>query len=547
MNTLDGQADGGIPSAAPSQHVPPPLPPPLRPPSPYPPTRPATPIRRGYIAAHWHGDLSLALSYWVNLVLVTIVVRILFVGLSGFDWQRHPLTWAFACTAICVLVSLLIAAWQYVGVWRAAERSGSGWGVVARILVVIGCLGSCFATLNNARVLTDMAHAVAIQRTWNDFHVGVSPDGRAIAATGTMGVGFTDQIEQAFADHAGIHMLRIASRGGSVNEGAALYEFLHTHPDITIEADGLCASSCTRAFIGATRRWATPRSWFGFHQMRSLLANAFSTDYVTTQQDDFKQELRELGASPDFIRLAFAKQGGDVFVPDSDELFKNHIIDAVDADGQRWQADAWQSEQFLDALRRDPQSRGLAQAFDRIAVVQPTIYQQWLQNDLAVPRHPLDAAAKQRNANFWHALDNARRHQLERASAQDVRGYAVSERQALAMLRQRLSPSACGRYASGVAISLGNQASAFKGTLAPGYLALFSGNDTVQLPDQAWRTSLIDALRKHQAEHWSSQGELADEAHWSAACTQQMATLDQLLDAPGAAGDLALRAYLRVR
>jgi hypothetical protein len=117
----------------------------------------------------------------------------------------------------------------------------------------------------------------------------------------------------------------------------------------------------------------------------------------------------------------------------------------------------------------------------------------------------------------------------------------------LTMLRQRLSISACGRYANGIAISLGDQAGAFKDAVGPGYLARFSGNDTIHLPSLAWHASLTDALHKHQEERWAAHGELADAAHWSANCSRQLATLDQLLNAPGAAGDLALRAYLRAR
>ena len=486
-------------------------------------------------------------SYWVNLVLVTFVARILLAGLGRLDWQHWPLSRGIAVTAIAVLISLLIAVWQYVGVWRAAQRSGSGWSVVARIIVVIGCIVSCFSMRSNAMALTGMAHAAAVQGTWNDFRIDVSPDGSAVDATGAMGVGFAAQIEKAFASHAGIHMLRIASRGGSVSEGVDLRDFLHAHPDITVEADGICASACTLAFIGANHRWATPQAWFGFHQMRSLLANTRSVDYVARQENGFKQALSALGASPDFIRLAFAKQGNEVYVPDDAELFRNDIITAIDANGRRWQADAWQSEQFLQALRQDPHGRALAQAFDRISVVQPAVYQDWLQSDLAVPPHPRRAAAAQRSDNFWHALDAARMRQLELASVQDVQRYALSEQQTLQLLRQQLSPSACGRYASGIAIALGDQAGAFKAAIGPGYLALFSGNDTVLLPSQPWHANLAKALRQHQAERWTSHGELADEAHWSTTCSQQLATLDRLMHAPGTAGDLALRAYLRVR
>lgn len=551
MNVGDGESDDRVRPAASSWPVPPPpIPPPLPPwplPLPYPPTGSAKAIRRGYFAAHWHGDLPLALSYWVNLVLVTLFLRMLLAGLGRLDWQRRPLSWGIAVTAVAVLICLLIAVWQYVGVWRAAERHRSGWSVVARIIVVIGCIGGCFGMRSNALVLTGMAHAAAVQRTWNDFHIDVSPDGSTIDATGAMGVGFAAQVEKAFTSHAGIHMLRIASRGGSVSEGVDLRDFLHAHPDITVEADGICASACTLAFIGADQRWATPRAWFGFHQMRSLLANTRSVNYVVTQQDGFKHALSALGANPDFIRLAFAKQGNEVYIPDDAELFDNHIITAIDADGRRWQADAWQSEQFLHALRHDPHGRVLAQAFDRISVVQPAIYRNWLQGDLAVPPRPRRTAAARRNDNFWHTLDAARIRQLDLASAQDVHRYALSEQQALQLLRQQLSPSACGRYASGIAIALGDQAGAFTAAIGPGYLALFSGTDTVLLPPRTWHASVARALRQHQAERWAPHGELADEAHWSTTCSQQLATLDRLMNAPGTAGDLALRAYLRAR
>ncbi len=117
----------------------------------------------------------------------------------------------------------------------------------------------------------------------------------------------------------------------------------------------------------------------------------------------------------------------------------------------------------------------------------------------------------------------------------------------MGMLRRQLSPSACGRYASGIAITLGSHGGAFRDAVGSGYVALFSGQGIVRLRTPAWRASLGSALRQHQAERWTAHGELADEAHWTAACSRQLATLDQLLATPSANGDLALRAYLRVR
>ncbi|MBL0116022.1 MAG: hypothetical protein IPP45_11855 [Sphingomonadales bacterium] len=103
---------------------------------------------RNYFIRHWNGDLSLPISYWVNLIL--------FVGLGAFG-----LVFLFALFENAVN-DLRIASfgwlmfwplvyglwvWAVVGVWRSAtnhvHRSGpSGWATVAKAMVIL----SAFST-----------------------------------------------------------------------------------------------------------------------------------------------------------------------------------------------------------------------------------------------------------------------------------------------------------------------------------------------------------------------------------------------------------------
>ena len=52
-----------------------------------------TPVpKRGYFSRHWHGELSLAKSYWINFWLLSIVLTVLLVFWIAFS-KVSPNRW----------------------------------------------------------------------------------------------------------------------------------------------------------------------------------------------------------------------------------------------------------------------------------------------------------------------------------------------------------------------------------------------------------------------------------------------------------------------
>jgi thiosulfate reductase cytochrome b subunit len=105
-----------------------------------------SPAARGdsYVARHWRGDLSLARSYWVDGVLITILIStILYVGVSVFGLSSPGDAGRSSAGFIVLAILILVYAWQSVGIWRSAghyvDRGGNKvWAILAKILVVTG-------------------------------------------------------------------------------------------------------------------------------------------------------------------------------------------------------------------------------------------------------------------------------------------------------------------------------------------------------------------------------------------------------------------------
>ena len=91
-----------------------------------------------YITAHWRGQLSLPMSYWVNgcvltclFVMFYIVVHDLVVPKPS-DRMEMPL----AILAIMFLNCPVLLTWQTMGLFRCARRRGGYWSVVAVLMFV---------------------------------------------------------------------------------------------------------------------------------------------------------------------------------------------------------------------------------------------------------------------------------------------------------------------------------------------------------------------------------------------------------------------------
>ena len=99
-----------------------------------------------YLAAHWRGEHSLARSYWVNGVLLTIAIRLAFLAMEPLQ-QDVRLEAQLVTGLVLLAVVAIVVVWQLVGIWRSAAnstvRNGRAfWPIVAKIMVVIGAISA---------------------------------------------------------------------------------------------------------------------------------------------------------------------------------------------------------------------------------------------------------------------------------------------------------------------------------------------------------------------------------------------------------------------
>jgi hypothetical protein len=509
-----------------------------------PPRLPPAPPRpsSGYIAAHWKGELPLGQAYWFNGVLLGFAL--VFIQSVLLEWLKssHPsLTRVLLVAAGYAVVRLVISVWQVVGILRSAALSGSRWAIVVNILMVLtifGTLGRLPADLHQLQLL---AHGAAEQRRFDHFTIAPDSVGQAIVASGTVGIGYADAIVDAFSSHPSIHRLVLDSVGGDVDNGMQLHDFLVAHPDIAVEVDHLCVSACTLAFIGGNERIVSAKATLGFHQMRSMIDSRISVDYAGSAQEKYMTLLSARGASPDFIRRAFAKQGDDFYAPGADELFDNHIITGLRIDDRVLTAEQWRTEQFLYSFSLHAHSKRMGDALALIRQQWPAIYGAWVARDLHIHQEPV---RQQRlvdyNNAMWQALHAARRAAMRTVTADHVRHFAMARRDMLQSISTRLSADACGRYLSADHFDARDQAEAISMANGESYASLFTDNDpsrTITIA-QALGARLLTEARNHVAQ--SIPPRPGNEFH-AQLCHQQIALLDQLLALPGAGSDMALR------
>ena len=491
--------------------------------------------------AHWRGELSLAQSYWVNDVLVGFVFSLLGQGLAAALKSTHPaLATVLAVLVLFEVVRLTIAGWQITGTLRCAALSGSGWAVVVNCLMIIGVIATLGVTVRSIDIIKGLARGAAEQQRFSNYRVAVAPTGDAIVAQGPIGLGYAQTVINIFSQHPQIHQLRIDSIGGDVDNGMQLHDYLIGRPDITVEADGLCASSCTLVFLGGEHRILGFKGRLGFHQFRSVLDTHESIESVEGKQEAYKQLMSKRGASPDFIRLALAKQGNQAFFPDVDELFANGIITGVRLGNRLLTAEDWRSEQFLYEYRERPEMRQLGLVLDSLQQHQPALFNDWVRRNLEAKKLP-DPKARSRGYTYslWTTLHAARRQAMYTASGVDVRRFVDNRLQIMMLLRDRISADACGAFLQGQSVTWGDQTHAYLELTGEGYAALLSGTDPVQIKPTDWQRGDRE-LALAQAATAPHSHAVDDNA---SVCQRQMVLLNRLVTLPPAQGDLAMRSY----
>ncbi len=287
-----------------------------------------------YIRRHWRGELTLARSFWVNVVLVNLgsVAVAFWLKENGPDWD--PVELARASLAVLAAQLFLLTPWQVVGCWRSATRRADetgkrlGGALVKGLLTfgLISTVGSLSTDAESYRRL--LQFAMETPASEYEYEVLLLPEGDAIEVRGDLGPGLTAEVGLALQEAPDTTAIVLESDGGYVSEGEKLGALIE-RAGLDTYSFGGCYSACTLAFIGGRNRYLGPAANLGFHQYRGLLADGGDREVLDGRQREAQQRYREQGVAPAFADRMFQAEKDDFWFPSHDELRQSGVIEGI--------------------------------------------------------------------------------------------------------------------------------------------------------------------------------------------------------------------------
>ena len=296
---------------------------------------PAEQKKMGYFAKHWHGQHSLAKSYWINYWLLSMVLTFALVLWFVIAESQDPVIYSRLALAFIVLIYFVIYPWQIVGLWRSAnhsiEKTGKRfWPRVVKFIIVIGFLGGISAELQEKELYKELYYyAFELSKSKN---YDVSVDNNILLINGDFDYGLSKKVAKALKDNPSIKFVTLNSDGGLLYEARELSKLILLNSLNTYTNQG-CASACTIAFISGNKRYIHKNTNLGFHQYSMAMPSA-RTDkaaiqsLIADQQSD-AEFFQKRGVDKEFTDYMYKFESDDMWYPSTHVLEEYGVIDGV--------------------------------------------------------------------------------------------------------------------------------------------------------------------------------------------------------------------------
>jgi GYF domain 2 len=325
---------------------------------------PGTPRFTNFIAKNWRGEYPLPVSYWVFGLIGNFAVALIPLGLAAVYDTRMGFqpVYVFAFILSVWLLSIGISVWQWVGVWRSANRyierkssklERAPWAGVAKLMTVIAILQLAAAIVTSAIPQVTEASRMAFLDDPDipDYSIRVMRNGTEAELTGGIKYGLTDDLKKIFQASRQIRVVHLNSVGGRIGEGEKLYNFIRDRR-LTTYVSANCMSACTLAFSGGAERVLLHGAVLGFH--RGSFAGEDQKD--SPELEGQRKIFTEAGYDAPFIARALATPSSNIWKPSEAELLKSGVVtkvsDGTDYAFSGFPADA-SSDSFSKSLKGD--------------------------------------------------------------------------------------------------------------------------------------------------------------------------------------------------
>ena len=292
-------------------------------------------LKRGYFSRHWHGELSLAKSYWVNFWLLSIVLTFIVVFWITLSINENPVFYSRTMLIIMAVIYLIIYPWQIIGLWRSATNTTANtgktfWPRIVKFLVIIGVLGSFIAEMQDKEWYKQLYYDAFVLSKAKNYDVSVKKS--IITVNGDFDYGISDKVEKILKNDQSIKFIILNSDGGLLYEANKLSKLILLNSLNTHTNDG-CRSACTIAYIAGNTRYIYKDADLGFHQYSIARPSArvdklTLLDLLRDQEEDAKF-FQKRGASKTFTDQMYKYEADDMWYPSINDLKHYGVVHKI--------------------------------------------------------------------------------------------------------------------------------------------------------------------------------------------------------------------------
>ena len=288
---------------------------------------------RNYFRRHWVGNLSLPVSYWVNGALLSTVVLAATEFLSYRIKDGGGSLRTLALVALLYLcLSAMVSIWASVGIWRSAywhrRRGGApGWGVAARVLVVLSLVATVYRSEDVALQAAELGNlAVGRDSIGEMADVKVETRGTELLLEGKLAAGTAERFRKVLAASPGVRTLVLESPGGRMLEAERIAALVRER-GLDTRVVTHCMSACTEILLAGHERSAPAEARIGFHQPSFPGVSAYE---LRDAIEETRRGYVMAGVDPYFAFRALSTPAESMWFPSHDELLAARFLTATD-------------------------------------------------------------------------------------------------------------------------------------------------------------------------------------------------------------------------
>jgi hypothetical protein len=286
-----------------------------------------------YIRKHWRGQLSLAVSFWINLFLLNSAFMLFDTWLIQNSIIEHPQI-AGRVTIIYTIVRLgLVYPWQIIGLWRASKRhietaDTRFWPRFAQVLAIFGVLAT-FGTLTSSWPIYKELYQIGFTKDeYANYNLKLSTNNTIIHLQGELGFGVSKDVAKLLVSQSNVQGIILDSNGGRIYEGRELSKLILINGLNTYSFNG-CYSACTTAFIAGKNRYLGPGANLAFHQYIMGYKNLGTGIDMKKEQEADLRIFQKQGVKSDFMNKLFKTPHDDLWYPSVEELMDSGVIHGI--------------------------------------------------------------------------------------------------------------------------------------------------------------------------------------------------------------------------